>query len=166
MQPLTIESLRNIINNQMESDFPDELLAALKEKEGKRFDKRIVDFLKNKFPDRNIYRGGVTSYFESITYDGNRSGITIYYYSSDHVGTINTKWIEEHNVAYFKARRERNAGRLQLLNSPSHLALIVDRHNTMIATYNIYVNATKAFTESYSDFDGVSLYDYYPNKKS
>lgn len=165
MQPLTIESLRNIINNQMESDFPDEILKALKEKEGKKFDKRVIDFLKAKFPDKHMRKRETGSY-HSLCWDDNNHGITMYYYDSAHASTISTQWIEEHNVAYFKARRERNAGRLQLLNSPSHLALIVDQHNTLIATYNIYVNATKAFTDSYADFDRVYLHDYYPHKKS
>lgn len=163
MQPLTIESLRNIINNQMESEFPDELLAALKEKEGKKFDKRIINFLNEKFPGRS-FRKRETGSYHSICWNDHNHGITMYYYGSEHAGTINTQWIEETNIAEFKARRERNAGRLQLLNSPSHLALIVDRHNTLIATYNIYVNATKAFTDSYADFDGVYLRDYYPDK--
>lgn len=164
MQPLTIESLRNIINNQMESEFPDELLAALKEKEGKRFDKRVVDFLRAKFPDKNFCKTERFNH-DSISYSGCESGLTMYYGGMEHTGTINTQWIEEHNIAYFKARRERNAGRLALLADEYSMEEIVRRHNAMITAFCEYKLAEEQYKETYRKFDGVYLEEMIPNQK-
>lgn len=161
MQPLTIESLRNIINNQMESEFPDEILAALKEKEGKRFDKRVVDFLKNKFPDKNIRKREMITWC-SISYDGNESGIMLYYDSSRHVGIVNTQWVEQQNAAYFAVRRERNAGRLALLADEYSMEEIIRRYNAMITAFCEYKLAQYQLKESRKGFDGVYLGDLMP----
>ena len=163
MQPLTIELLRSFISEQMESEFPDEILAALKDKEGKRFDKRVVDFLRAKFPDKNIRKTERFNH-DSISYSGCESGLTMYYGGMEHTGTVNTQWIEEHNIAYFKARRERNNSRRALLADEYSMEEIVRRHKTMIVAHNTYLEAVQLFTQSHSDFDGVYLSGCYPSK--
>ena len=142
MQHIIAYDVIKTLNDSMESELPDMILKVLKDKEGKRFDKRVIDYLNVKIPNMGFRKRDSYS-CSSLIYNGNEYGLTFYYNTSDHARTVNTAFIESHNVAYFEARRFRNEQRRALLADEYRIDEIVRANNETVAAYNNYVEKKK-----------------------
>jgi hypothetical protein len=114
----TIDDVRAMLLKEKESDEPDAILEILKANEGKKFNV----FLLRKLPggeERWAYDpiAGMT-HIKDREYRNERGngGISLLLsYSMSGPGVVNAAWVEEHNPAFFKGRRERNAKRAACL---------------------------------------------------
>ena len=127
----TIKTVRDFLLSQRESDEPDEVLAVLKVHDGKQLTKRLLAKLPGGEERWRLSQFATMTHLETRDYgrSGGNTGIHLLLaYALKNV-MIDAAWIEEHNPAYFKGRRERNAQRDRAAAGGSVLALMVDRLN-------------------------------------
>ena len=146
----TIATVRAFLQTQRESDEPDEVLAILKQHDGKQLTKRLLAKLpggEERWKLSQFATKTHTTHLESRDY-----GRMLIAYQTTNV-TIDAAWIEEHNPAYFKGRRERNALRDKHLNigGGSVAQLMADR-------LNAYEDAKEKLDAAKADLD--SLIEY------
>lgn len=142
MSNSTEAKVRSVIESSMEDTAkPDAILAYLKAREGKPITKRDVDKLRELLSDPTIYlstRYGMThlEWGGYYTSGGNKGGcLTIA--SEDKNVRIDSARIEERNIAYFAAAKDRNAKRVSMLaddDGVRTLAEAIDAHNDAVKT--------------------------------
>lgn len=120
----TFQSVHDLIQSQYESDLPDRVLQALRPFEGKAVTSRLtakMPALPAGVTWRLIRHYGWTSlqtssYGTTAGYaDGSSIDLTLVY--SEASVPLNTAWVEEHNPAYYRGRRERNHARMEAMNT-------------------------------------------------
>ena len=125
----TIATVRATLESRIESDEPDEVLAILKKDDGKQLTKRILEKLPSvgfgaSLVSASGQRWRLSQHAGMIhleTWDyarsGGSTGIHLLMAYAEKSVTIDAAWVEEHNPAYFKGRRERNAARRAALGN-------------------------------------------------
>jgi len=155
--------VRDFVLAHRESDEPDAVLAILKAHDGKQLTKRLLAKLPgdtnlsgkpNSGEDRwRIRQVASMTSLEDRAYwstQGNGGIHLLIAYQLTNV-MIDAAWIEEHNPAYFKGRRERNASRDKIVNSSSMLALMAD-------TLNAYAAAKAKLDEARNQLEALTGY--------
>ena len=141
----TIATVRATLESRIESDEPDEVLAILKKDDGKQLTKRILEKLPSvgfgaSLVSASGQRWRLSQHAGMIhleTWDyarsGGSTGIHLLMAYAEKSVTIDAAWVEEHNPAYFKGRRERNASRRAALGDHAALrsmALALNKYET------------------------------------
>ena len=141
----TIATVRATLESRIESDEPDEVLAILKKDDGKQLTKRILETLPSvgfgaSLVSASGQRWRLSQHAGMIhleTWDyarsGGSTGIHLLMAYAEKSVTIDAAWVEEHNPAYFKGRRERNAARRAALGNHEALtsmALALNKSET------------------------------------
>jgi hypothetical protein len=126
---ITTEQIRKIIQNNIESNEPaDTILRILKENEGKRLDKRVIDKMQAAIPNwwiRDCREYGMTQIKWAVRWDsekhqniptpeGQTEGSLLVAHEVKYI-YINSEEIKGKNPAYFSARDERNSQRREIL---------------------------------------------------
>ena len=148
----TIQSVRTFLQTQRESDEPDEVLAILKQHDGKQLTKRLLAKLPGGEERWKLSQFATVTRLETRDYarSGGNTGIYLLMaYATTNV-TIDAAWIEENNPAYFKGRRERNTQRDEVVTQSGWLRLMADALNDHEAAKAKLEEAKKhldAFTE-------------------
>ena len=151
----TIATVRAFLQTQRESDEPDEVLAILKQHDGKQLTKRLLAKLPGGEERWKLSQFATVTRLETRDYgriDGNAGIHLLIAYQTTNV-TIDAAWIEEHNPTYFKGRRERNALRDKQLNigGGSVAQLMADR-------LNAYEDAKEKLDAAKADLDSLIKY--------
>lgn len=130
---VTIEDVRKIIQDSMEdTGTPTRILYFLKEYDGKRLTKRVVDAWKNKFgTNARIFHVFNNTHFEA-------EGIDFIVAYSDKNVIVDTKFIEDNNACYLSARQERNENRrksLENYHALETMAHVIQNINESVETF-------------------------------
>jgi hypothetical protein len=154
----TIQSVRAFVQSQRESDEPDEVLAVLKANDGKQLTKRILDKLPGGAPRWRLSRNAGMTHLETWDYvrSGGKTGMHFLMAYAEESVVIDAAWVEEHNPAYFKGRRERNASRDEVLQNNGLGQLTVQR---MVNTLNAYEDAKAKLDAAKETMDNMSGFD-------
>jgi hypothetical protein len=131
------DDIKALIQNSLEPLEPaDTILAVLKENEGKRLTKLVIDKLKDRTGDQTLRISCIAS-MTSIEWGPfvGRLGSLLMAYQITNV-VIDTAFVLEHNVAYYEARDKRNAQRRALLaDDPRRWQEIADTINRFQSAY-------------------------------
>ena len=149
----TIATVRAFLQTQRESDEPDEVLAILKQHDGKQLTKRLLAKLPGGEERWKLSQFATVTRLETRDYgriDGNAGIHLLIAYQTTNV-TIDAAWIEEHNPAYFKGRRERNASRDAAAGNPDLLSCMANR-------LNAYAEAKSELDEAKLHLDAATSY--------
>jgi hypothetical protein len=148
----TVSSVLAFLESQLESNGPDAVLAVLVERNGKPLTKRLLAKLPGG-EERWLINdhAGMTHLVERgyLRSNGNRGMSLLMAYDVKNI-TIDSTWVEEHNPAYFKGRRERNAERNFALRNPSMAALMAERLNAY-ADAKVKLDEAKAALDEHID---------------
>jgi hypothetical protein len=161
----TAKSVRDFLLSQRESDEPDAILAILKAHDGKQLTKRLLAKLPGAAPmiegkDRwRISQFATMTHLETRDYSrsgGNTGMHFLMAYATTNV-VIDAAWVEEHNPAYFKGRRERNASR-DLVCSQGTLGSAMPQ--LMADRLNDYEDAKAKLDEAKKNLDALTGYGH------
>ncbi len=149
----TIESVRNFLLSQRESDEPDAVLDILKSQDGKQLTKRLLSKLPGGEERWRLSQFASMTHLETRDYSrsGGNTGIHLLIaYQLTNV-TIDAAWIEEHNPAYFAGRRARNASRDAVMADPDVL-------RDMANTLNAVAMAKTQFEAAKANLDALTTH--------
>jgi len=114
-----MKTTKEIVAGRIEPLEPqDTILSVLKENDGKRLDKRLIEKLKAATKDDTInldLRAGM-AHIQWGGYGNNCKGSLLAQYAVKNL-RVDAAWIEENNAAYYRAARERNARRAETLKN-------------------------------------------------
>jgi hypothetical protein len=107
----TLQTVRDFVLSQRESDEPDAILAILATQDGKQLTKRILAKLPGGETRWMLSQTASMTHLETRDYhrSGGNAGIHLLIAYEIKNVTINAAWVEEHNAGYFAGRRARNA---------------------------------------------------------
>ena len=114
-----MRTIAQLLTEEMETNEPqDTILKTLKENEGKRIDKRLLDKLKTATGLTDLHYSSIASmtHLERNTNNKERFSMLLYYHSQGNM--VDSQAIEKQNVCMFSAKDERNKERCKLLNDP------------------------------------------------
>ena len=149
----TVEAVLNLLREQRESVEPDAVLEVLRAHDGKPLTKRLLAKLPGG-EERWLIRqvAGMTN-LENREYlrSGGYLGISLLMAYQLTGVRIDAAWVEQHNSAYFAARRDRNALRDAAANDPRALRAMVD-------ALNGYAAAKVALDRAKAELDALTGY--------
>lgn len=150
----TRESVRQLIESQVESDLPDRILEVLKPFHGKAITTRIEKAMNaanlGSVPWRIVRHYGWTSLQSQQKIDGRYSVDLTLVYSESSV-PLDLAWVESHNLAYFDARRERNRRRIETINSSGTLSALALAMNDAEAAMVRYADVKSRYADLAKD---------------
>jgi hypothetical protein len=115
-RPADISEVAKKIQARWESDLPDLVLESLRQFEGKKLTKRYLSKLgPGTMFIREVAR---MTHLENEAYQKGDFDNGVSLLISYGAPVIDCNWIKAHNPAYFEARKDRNAKRLEALNDP------------------------------------------------
>src|ERR1700674_1424383 len=116
----TLQTVRDFVLSQRESDEPDAILAILATQDGKQLTKRILAKLPGGEERWRLSQFATMTHLETRDYSrsGGNAGIHLLIAYEIKNVTINAAWVEEHNPAYFAGRRARNEARDMVVGNP------------------------------------------------
>jgi hypothetical protein len=148
---VTPEKIRTIIESHIESDLPDTTLEVLKREDGKQLTKRLLAKLPGGEEVWRIAHVATMTHLETWEYcrsQGSRGISLLIAYETKNV-RIDASWIEQHNIAYFSARKERNEKRAKALESTEALVMAAQLVNAI----RVAREQLAAAEETLSDLD-------------
>ena len=131
MKTITTETVRETLKARMESEVPEAVLEVLKAENGKLLTKRLLAKLPGGEAEWRIRAEAGMAHLETWTYcrSGGKTGICLLLdYCMKNV-IIHAAWVEEHNAAYFAARRVRNTEREAALRNQLACGLLAEKLN-------------------------------------
>lgn len=158
IEPLTLIEMKGIIRDSIEKTEPaDSILLILKEYEGKKFNRGIIKKIIARINDNTItfnpsYGMNHIEWGE-YRYNHGRTGGSILIGYGDNLPIIDTKWIYEHNGAYYSARDKRNIQRNKILNNDDMLSSFVNDVNTFILCKNVWERRKEEWFRFEDTFD-------------
>ena len=159
---ITADQIREHIRSRMEdADTPRIIVEVLRQFEGKRLDKRVIDKMIERGVDRPVLRKQTTRAPYRLVHIiwgdygvGNGGYLYVSHQNSGHV-TIVTDDIIEHNPSYFDARVERNNKRQRIIDDPDALEMLATAMNNFAAAKQNLQNILAI--DGTFDFDRYSL---------
>lgn len=149
---ISAEMLRAVYESGMEdTKIPEKILAYLATKDGKKLTARDEPHLKQIEPECYIRKSaGMTTicwggYHRS---GGNQGGSLLIAYAEG-APTIDAKWVEERNPAYFSAAKERNAKRQAILADPKSAEVFAE----LAAAIDDTIKARDAIKRTLTDYE-------------
>ena len=133
MRQHTIHTVSELVREQWESDFADKVADALRPFDGKMVTTRMLAKLPGGADAWRLRRQYGMTHLETTKYDGgylNGDGLSILLYHSEQSQPLDLrKVMEDHNPAYWDARRKRNHARMELINTREALQALADAMN-------------------------------------
>jgi hypothetical protein len=128
----TIATVLAFLKAQRESDEPDAILEILKQHDGKPLTKRLLPKLPGGEERWRIIQHATMTHLETRDYGrtGGNTGIHLLMAYQTTSVVIDAAWVEEHNPAYFKGRRERNEKRDRAMSDSALLQSMAHRLNS------------------------------------
>ena len=160
----TLDSLRALIQSQMESTEPDAVLDALRPMNGKMLTTRVCEKMLGGKDHWRLDRNYGMTHLQTDNYwrtHGNE-GISLLLGHTETSFPIDVDDIEKRNPAYFSGRRQRNDARVELLSGTrdQHVRGLVAVLNSIATAQTLLANATAAF-ETFTEYDKPFSYDKY-----